>query len=164
MKELNKLENTVAGWLKPLPHLPASATKWIATNCWWIELIGVVLLGFSGLALIGTLFMMLGLTATIFGIAVFNGFGAITALGSLAFAVASVVIMAMAITPLKGLKKKGWDFLFLALLLNCAYFIFGALVNFSFISFTSSLLSSAVGIAIAAYFLFEIRSYFVSIK
>lgn len=164
MEAINKLENKVAGWLKSVPHLPVSAKKWIATNIWWLELIGVVLLGLSGITLLGTLSLYLGFTASIFGASVFNGFGALSTAISLLLMVASVVIMAIAIKPLKALKKKGWDFLFIALLIYCASFIVSAILSFGVISFIWGIISGAIGAAIGAYFLFEIRSYFVATK
>lgn len=165
MESLSKLEKMIQGWLKPLPHLPESARKWIATNIWWLELIGVIILALSGVTLIGGILFSLGLAAAILGAgAVYTGLATLSAVVSLIFMVASVVVMAMAISPLKNLKKRGWDLLFLALLINCASTVLSALLNFNFASFLSSIFSGAIGAAIGAYFLFEIRSYFVSIK
>lgn len=164
MESIKKLENMIEGWLKPLPHLPANAQKWIAINIWWLELIGVVILAFSGIALLGTLGLALGITSTIFGVSTFSGLIAISSIVSLASKAASVVVMAFAISPLKSLKKKGWDLLFIALLINCVSVVLSALIYFNAMNFITSLLSGAVGAAIGAYFLFEIRSYFVSVK
>lgn len=164
MKELNKLEDMVAKWLKPLPHLPAAGQKWIATNVWWLELIGVVMLAFSAISLIGVLMMALGLSATFWGVAAFSGFAALSSGLTMLFYVASTVVMAMAISPLKALKKKGWDLLFLALAINAVNAVVGALVSFNPVTFITSILSGAIGVAIGAYFLFEIRSYFVAVK
>ncbi len=165
MESLSKLEKMVQGWLKPLPHLPESARKWIATNIWWLELIGVIILALSGVTLIGSILFSLGLAAAVLGAGVvYTGLATLSAVVSLIFMVASVVVMAMAISPLKNLKKRGWDLLFLALLINCASIVLSALFNFNFASFLSSIFSGAIGVAIGAYFLFEIRSYFVSIK
>lgn len=164
MEALNKLENMVAKWLKPLPHLPIAGQKWIATNVWWIELVGVILLGFSGIAIVSTLMLALGLTATFWGVAAYSGFAAVSSGISLLFLVASVIVMAIAISPLKALKKKGWNFLFLALLINAASVVISAITSFNAITFITSILSGAIGIAVGAYFLFEIRSYFVATK
>lgn len=164
MESIKKLENMIEGWLKPLPHLPANAQKWIAINIWWLELIGVVILAFSGIALLGTLGLALGITSTIFGISAFSGLLAISSIISLAASAASVVVMAMAISPLKALKKKGWDLLFIALLINCASVVLSALIHMNGLNFLTSLFSGAIGAAIGAYFLFEIRSYFVLVK
>lgn len=164
MEFISKIENMVAKWLKPLPHLPIAGQKWIATNVWWIELVGVILLGFSGIALIGTLTMALGFTATFWGVAAFSGFAALSSGLSLLFLVASIILMAVAISPLKALKKKGWDLLFIVLLINVASIVISAITSFNAVTFITSILSGAIGIAVGAYFLFEIRSYFVSTK
>lgn len=165
MESLNKLEKMVQGWLKPLPHLPESARKWIATNIWWLELIGVIILAISSITLVGGILFSLGLAVAVLGAgAVYSGFATLSATISLLFMAASVIVMALAISPLKNLKKRGWDLLFLALLINCASIVLSALISFNFYSFLSSMFSGAIGVAIGAYFLFEIRSYFVSVK
>ena len=51
METLHKLEDTIEGWLKPLPHLPEDWRKWIANNSWWITLIGVIISAFGILGL-----------------------------------------------------------------------------------------------------------------
>lgn len=164
MESIGKLEKIIEQWLKPLPHLPETARKWIAVNIWWLELIGVALLCIAGLLSIGPLFIALGWSASLFGVRLFSGLAVISALAFLIFTGASVFVMAMAINPLKALKKKGWDFLFIALLINCASIIFSALLSLNIITFITNIFSGAVGAAIGAYFLFEIRSHFVSIK
>lgn len=164
MKSINKLEKIIAGWLKSAPHLPEKARKWIAINVWWLELIGLIIMIIAGLTLIGLLTAALGLSATIIGAygypIVYNGLAITATVLSLGLIIISVAIMALAISPLKALKKRGWDFLFITLLVNCASVIISAIFSFSI----SSLFSGAVGVVVGAYLLFEIRSFFVAVK
>ena len=164
MESINKLEQTVAGWLKSLPHLPDKARKWIATNIWWLEVICLIIMVFVGLSLIYLLMIAFGISAavtTAYGVPItYTGLTVFLTILSLGLMFVSIAIMAMAINPLKSLKKRGWDLLFIVLLINCASSLISAIFSFSF----SLLISSAVGIFISAYLLFEIRSYFVAVK
>lgn len=164
MEYVKKIEKMAEGWLKPFPHLPTNAQKWIAINIWWLELIGVIIMAFSGIGILGSLGLAMGMTSAILGISTFSGMLAISSIISLVSMAASVVVMAMAIRPLKELKKKGWDLLFIAILINCFSVVLSAAIRFSFFAFISSILSGAIIIAISTYFLFEIRSFFVSVK
>ncbi len=167
MESVNKLSKMIEGWLKPVPHLPVKAQKWIAVNVWWIELIGLVCLCFAGLAAISLLFAAFGLAGATFGflgVSVFNAFDIISILVSFLSLGLGIVIMAMAISPLKNLNKKGWDLLFLSILANAVYVIFNSLKTFNIFGFLSGIVGGAIGIAIAIYFLFEIKSYFVAKK
>ena len=164
MEIISKLEKTIEQWLKPMPHLPESARKWIAINIWWLELIGVILLAFASLMSIGTLLVALGISSSLFGLKLFNAMATVSGLVFLLFTGASVAVMSMAISPLKALKKKGWDLLFIALLINAASIVCSAFLSMNFGVFITNIFSGAIGIAVGAYFLFEIRSHFVSIK
>ncbi len=160
MESIKKLESTIEGWLKPLPHLPANIKKWIANNIWWLDLVGVILIILTGIPLISAILLSLGATAFFWSanIVALTGFAIFATFSSLAFLAVSLVIMILAVKPLKALKKKGWDYLFIGLLVSCVSVIFTALSSFS------SLFGGAIGVAISAYFLFEIRSYFVAVK
>ena len=160
MDFIKKLESTIEGWLKPLPHLPANVRKWLVNNIWWLDLAGLILIVLSGVPLIGAILLSLGASAFFWSanIVALTGFAIFASMSSLAFMAVSFVVMALAVKPLKALKKKGWDYLFIGLLVSCVSVILTALSNFS------SLLGGAIGVAISAYFLFEIRSYFVAVK
>ena len=164
MEFIKKIEKMVTGWVKPLPHLPTAGQKWIAVNIWWLELIGVVVLCISGITMISLLLPLLGFTSAVLGVAGIGGFMAFSTILSLAFMIGSIAFLALAISPLKAMKKKGWDFLFIALLINVASTVLSAVFSFNAISFISTLFSGAIGIAVSTYLLFEIRSYFVSTK
>lgn len=165
MESIHKLEKTVAGWYKGMPHMPASGQKWLAANVWWIALIGVVLSAMAIFTLAGIL-LVAGTVATGVGVAYGTGYGTagavlvgaalLAAWVALAFLVLQTVVLAMAISPLKSLKKKGWDLLFILALINVASAIVSGVISFNLMSIVYSLLWSAIG----AYFLFEIRGQF----
>ncbi len=165
METVKSLESTVAGWYKDVPHLPADARKWIANNLWWLTIVGLVLSAFALLSTIGALLLVLGLSGTAIGAAGMYGspvaggvigaawVGTLVVLVSLA---ATLVLLGMAVSPLKVKAKKGWTLLFVVLLLNLALNVIGSLLVFNVIG----LLMGVLWAGIEAYFLFEIRSEF----
>ena len=165
MESIKQLEKTIEGWLKPIPHLPVTWRKWLGLNVWWITLVGVILSALGILGLIGSLFAAMsifGVATGIYGYVapVYTGWWVLASIVSLAFMVVTVSITAMAISPLKIQKRKGWDLLFLVFIINVVSAVVSAILNFSVISFVGSLIGAAIGAAISAYFLFEIRSQF----
>lgn len=157
---LRELELKVAGWFKEVPHLPTSAQTWLASNIWWIALVGgvisavVVFFGVVGLAV--------ALPVMSFGI-FFGAHGAwwlITTLISLAFAVAATVLLLQAYVPLRRMAKKGWVLLFILLLVNIVSTAVSAVVSGSAYSLVRGLIVGIIFLAIEAYLLYEIRGYF----
>jgi len=168
MELLRKFENTVHGWMKGVPHLPEAFRKWLAQNVWWVVLIGVILGGIGAI----TSFFGLIVSASLIGSAsnTWFAFGGVTvwsvvvgAIG-LAFSVIGVAINAFAISPLKAMKKKGWVLLFLSLLVSVLALVVTTILNFNFLTLFANIVFGAVFVAIAAYLLFEIHSYFGVIK
>lgn len=162
MDYTRKLEKMIEEWLKPLPHLPTTWRNWLAKNVWWITLVGVILsvIGIFGLLAAAS---FVSTTTSLYGAAVYTavatthgGLWMLAIWVSLALLVVTVVIEAMAISPLKVQKKKGWDLLFLAYLVGVASGVIGAILNFD----VFSLISTAIGAVIGAYFVFEIHSHF----
>jgi hypothetical protein len=164
--DLHKLQNDIEGWLKPLPHLPTEWRKWIANNVWWIVLVGVILSAIGALVAIGALLTamtVVGTATSILGVAVvqtYTGWWYAAAVASLVFLVITLVINAMAITPLKAHSKKGWDLLFLSFLVNVISAVVGVVLNITTASVVGSIIGGVIGVVISAYFLFEIHSYF----
>jgi len=165
MESINKLENTIEGWLKPLPHLPADWRKWLSENVWWIVLIGVIL------SVIGTIMLVMAVIAAMsfvstttnylgaYGVKVVQVYTVgwyIATIISAVSLVVTIIIEAMAISPLKVLNKKGWDLMFIAYLIGIALSVVSAVLTLTIIN----LIGTAIGAAIGAYFLFEIRSHF----
>lgn len=157
MESVRKLEVTVAQWYKNVPHLPKNVQKWLADNVWWLAIIGAVLGAFAVLAIIsGTLLVgAMFATAGAVGVAL-GGLALVAVLVSLATVILTTVLTALAVSPLKVHKKKGWELLFLAELVSLASAVLGGVLSFN----VSGILSAVVGVAIGAYFLFEIRGYF----
>ncbi|HZJ34603.1 MAG TPA: hypothetical protein VFD55_01135 [Candidatus Angelobacter sp.] len=166
MSSISKIEDMIAGWLKPLPHLPTAGQKWISQNIWWIVLIGVILSGIRVLALIGILFA----TSAVWGAITYyvnesySGWWILSSIISILFMAAIVIVSAISINPLKGLKKKGWNLLFFTLLLSAASIVVSVIISFNVFSFMPSLIFGAIGLAVGAYFLYEIRSHFIVTK
>ncbi len=164
MASISKIEDIVGGWLKPVPHLPKGAQKWIAENSWWIVLVGVIISVISLLIGIGAIFTYLAVIASVsssyYAVSPYGGGWIISSLLSLAISVLVIILLATAISPLKELKRKGWDRLFLVLLVDVVSVVLGAILSFSVVGFIGGIIFGAIGVAITAYFVFEIRSYF----
>lgn len=162
MESIHKLEKTVAGWYKNVPHLPAGGQKWLAENVWWIALISLVLTVLSIFPMIAAVLLVGGVAGGL-GAAYGGAYSAAlvgTALlavwVTIAFLLLEAVILGIAISPLKDRKKKGWDMLFILALINVASVVASGLIGFNFMALVWGLLWSAVG----AYFLFEIHGHF----
>jgi hypothetical protein len=163
---VRKLEDMIEGWLKPIPHLPSTWRKWIAENIWWITAIGVVISAIAIFTLLSTMFA----ATTIFtvnynvwnGYSPFehNGWWMFSSVISLLFMAIVTIITASAIKPLKNMKNKGWDLLFLVFIVKIVAEIVNLLISLNIFLFLSSLIGVAIGVVIGAYLLFEIRSYF----
>lgn len=172
--QIEKIEKMIEGWLKPLPRLPEGLTKWLANNAWWLTLIGAVL---TALAIITTIGAMLIAIPIILGLeTALHTYGAYAGMYSSAYSyswlwlIASVIsvaalviqgiLMAMAISPLKAMNKKGWDKLFLSYLVGAIATIVSIVINFNIVTFVFSAAFSLVFLAIGAYVLFETKKYF----
>ncbi len=162
METVHKLEQTIATWYKSLPHLPENGRKWLATNVWWLTLIGVIL---SALGLLGLLFGTLLVGVFFTGVAGVAGaaLGGLLFFGALVTVVLggiSVVLGGMAITPLKAMQKKGWTLLFILMLIEAASMVVSNGLSYNIMALVWGLLWAAVG----GYFLFEIRDYYKEAK
>lgn len=162
MESIVKLEEMAAERYKGAPHLSKGGQKWLATNVWWITLVGVILGGFGILSIVAATFFASALLVGYAGVAgtALAGVAFLAVLVTLAFSVVVTVLMLMAISPLKALNKKGWNLLFLVLLLQVASLAVTFLFNYSLIGLVWGLIMAAIG----GYFLFEIREYFTGAK
>lgn len=77
---------------------------------------------------------------------------------SLAVLAITAILYILAFSPLKNLKKQGWDYLFYALILNLVYGIVIAFTNYGTFG---NIIWSLIGSAIGAYFLFQLRAYYI---
>jgi hypothetical protein len=167
---MEKSEAMIAGWLKPLPQLPTSARKWFAENIWWVTMLGVVL------SAIGTLFMifaflsaitLVGITMGPYGSYITSAYSGVAIFAmavAILFMVATVGIMTKAVMPLKNAEKKGWVLLFWLLMLRVLAVVCGAVLTYNFFGFIAGVIYGGIGLAIAAYLLFEIKSYFIKVE
>lgn len=167
MDNVKKLEVLIQDWLKPLPHLPIDAQKWIANNVWWMALVAAF-----GSA-IATLMTINGISAYmnfIDNAPSYIGFYAVSSYATgwiwnavigLLFLAAATVLFSKAVTPLKEHRRWGWDLMFLVTLLGAVRAFLDAVFAFSFTGFLFGVLFGLLGLAIGAYLLLEIRSYFV---
>lgn len=161
MEFINKIEDLIGTWLKPVPHLPADWRSWLAKNAWWLTLVGVIISVFGLFGLLSTLSLFSSTVGyySVYTDAVIktqSGMWMASIYVSLALLIVTVVVEAMAISPLKVMKKKGWDLLFIAYLIGIASGVVTALINANF----TSLISTAIGAAIGAYVLYEVRSHY----
>lgn len=155
---IEPVDKALGGVVKDVPKLPAGFRKWLADNAWWLTAIGAVLLGLSVLSSLTALsspatsvydswLRMAGVNTDSLRLSLIINIvvGAI-----------SVVLYAMAVSPLKAMRKKGWDFLLLAMLVS----VVGSLVAAVATGQVSSLLTTVIGLAIAVYILYGVREYF----
>lgn len=165
-EKMKKIENLATKWLRPIPHLPVKGQNWLAKNIWWIVLVGLILSILGFLMLIGAIFANLAIMNSAVGYfgyngaIVYSGWWTFASVVSVLFMIAVIIVSAMAISPLKMMKKRGWDLLFLALVISVTSSIVGAILNFNIFSFIFSIIMAAISAGIGAYFLLEIQSHF----
>ncbi len=168
METVAKIEAAFAAQYKKAPHLPKDGQKWLAANMWWIVLIGAILGALGIVSILGALSVAwLGLSlggaflGGLPGMAVGTAIGGVlllTTLVSLALYIAEVVLLGMAVSPLKAMKKqRGWDNIFLVVLLNVAVMVVINVLTFNL----SGLVFGLLWMAIGTYFLFEVRDRFM---
>jgi uncharacterized membrane protein YhaH (DUF805 family) len=160
MDSVKKLEVIVASWYKDMPHLPIKGQKWLADNIWWLTLIGVIV-GVIGAfqVLVATFFvgaLVGGMVGGLYGGAVLGGLALFTVALTLALALLSLVVSALAISPLHAMQKKGWLLLFITLLIGVLSTVIGFVLQWNIGGFIAGIIFAAIG----GYFLYEIRSYF----
>ena len=158
MQTVIKLELKIAEWYQTLPRLPEASRKWIAANIWWITLVGVILGAIAILSIITATFFA-GAALSVYGGIIGAAIGGIILLGVLTFIgfmAVSVTLGAMAVGPLKSMRRRGWLLLFVALLIQVAEHIVSFVFNWNLFSLVWSLFLTAV----FGYFLFEIRGFY----
>lgn len=166
MIKLNKIEDIVVDWVKPIPHLPVSGSKWLAKNFWWLALVGVILIGLAAISSLNVLSLFGNSMSYTSWYAPVNltGWTYFVTFVSLIFLAVEIVIISMAIDPLKKMKKRGWDLMFLVMLISTASIIVNQLINFNSLSPITTLLISVIAFVINAYLLSEVKSYFIKVK
>lgn len=163
MEFIHSIEKTLAEWFKGLPHLPKDISKWLADNAWWLTLAGLIV---SGLLILSALSFVMSINAATSGLMAYayaySGVSAASVWASFWVSVAFFAVIAtvevMAIKPLKAKQSKGWELLFIAMLLSATSGVVGAIVSYNI----GSILGSLIGLAIGLYILFEVREYFAA--
>ena len=168
MEALKKLENTLDEvFEKKAPYqLPANSRKAIAGALWWLALVFGILQLWAAWSLwqlghITDRYVDLSnsLSAT-YGTDVLTSHLGFFFYLSLTVLAGEAVLMLMAVSGLKAFKKRrGWDLLYYGLLINVAYGVVRALSEVG--GGPGQLLWSLILSAVSAYFLFQVRSYFM---
>ncbi len=156
MQYIDSVSSTVAKWMKDVPHLPKGLTKWLAENSWWLTIIGVVLSVFAVFSLLVAMTAGSAVLVAV-GAPAIGGMFFVSSLVALVGTGISVVAEAMAIAPLKAMKKRGWDLMFFVLLVSVAMGIVGSLLTAN----VGGILFGLIGAAIGAYVMLEFKQYFV---
>ncbi len=167
MDRIRQLESLTENWLAPFPHLPNGLRKWLAENAWWMAVLVAFFMAISALATLGRLFGYISYMNNAPGY-----LGTYTALQypagwlpsillALVYLSVVTVLYVKAATPLKDHMRYGWDILFIVLIIGAAKMFLDAVFTFNIFGFVFGLLFELIGVAIWAYFLFEVRSYFV---
>ncbi len=160
MESVRKLETNLISWYKQWPHLPKEITKFLSEWAWLFTLIGVVI------SILGVISL---LSITLFGAAVLTSLGGaygaaaggaltLVVLVSVAFSALIIYLSAIAITPLKEKKKRGWDLLFWIVLINFAATIVNSVLSYNLFGIVWGVLGAAIG----GYLLYEVRSSFLA--
>ncbi len=159
MRVVEDIEKAGSELFKQVPHLPKNAREWIVANAWWIVLIGVILSVLSVLSLVPIL-TGASLLSSIYApyAAASTGKFILAAWVSLAFLAVVTYLEATAIAALKAKQKKGWDLVFLALLVSVVSSVVYFVITFE----VSSLFGAVLGAVVGGYFLFETRDGFTA--
>jgi len=164
MELISKLEKTVLGWAKNVPHLPATAQKWLGLNIWWIVLIVAIISAIAFLSVLNNLFKYISLLGTSSSAYYINASYANVAVMNTAITLVFIgvitALLGFSIQPLKDRQKKGWVLLFFAALVQALSIIVNAVLSFSVGGFIVEILFGAIIMAIVAYFITEIHGEF----
>ena len=167
MYRVRKLESLTENWLAPFPHLPDTIRKWLADNLWWLVVLVSFSMAISAIVTLGYLFQYMSYLGNAPGyLSAYTSSQypvgwLLTTLLALVYLSVATVLYVKAATPLKEHMRHGWDILFIILVIGAAKMFLDAVFTFNIFGFIFGLLFELIGIMIAAYFLFEIRSYFV---
>lgn len=110
MEYISKLEKTILGWLKNVPHLPSVARKWLGENVWWIAVIGLVgsclaaVIGLIGV--LGTASLVGTVAVSYYAVSTFTAWALVTSIVGLVFLAIDIILLAMAIKPLRRVRRR----------------------------------------------------------
>lgn len=169
MNLLYKLEEKVFGWFKSAPNLPNDARKSLAENAWWIVIVGIIFMIINvlrGLSYIENQISLQGTAAGSYYIssATSSDWSLLTVGVSIFFLTMQIILLFLAVNPLKEMQKKGWVLLFASWLISGVALVANALLTLGVFSFIITILLGAVWLAISGYFLFEIHGQFARVE
>lgn len=164
---ITKTEHVTMKWLRPLPHLPRNARSWLAENIWWIITIAMFLTAIATFVALINIFAYMSYMGNapsysgIYNTPLYSGLWLVDTLILFAFLALVTYLYYKAVNPLKAKHAAGWRLLFIVLLVGGVRVLIAAFMSLNPFVTIYALLASVVGLAIGAYLLFEIRSYFV---
>lgn len=167
MGQLTTLETKLGDLYKSAPALPKDAKKAIVE--WWPVV--ALVLGVLQLAAAWSLWTLYDryasplvdyaqTIAAYTGVDVgYSSFDKLVIFVSIAFVVLSGVLMIMAYKPLKARAKRGWDLLFLGVLVSAVYAVLNIFIDGRGVG---SFIFNLLGLAIGLYFLYQIRDAYTA--
>lgn len=167
MELLHKAEARVAAIAKEVPHLPIGWRAWLGQNIWWI------VATIAGIGAVGVLIGLVQLTQALNALNTLSAYLSVGSISSwvttvnginLAFVAIQFVALGLAIQPLKAQKRKGWQLLFIGLLINALGIVTVAILRLDVMVFITSLIFGAILCGAYAYILFEIRDQFKGVE
>jgi len=168
MELLSKLEHTIAGWLREVPHLPSDVRKWLGDNLWWIALVGAIVtaIGVLGqvVVLLSNLSMLGSPVIAYYASTTFLALSIVKTIITLVFLTLSCILLALAVTPLKEKQKKGWVLIFGSWLVSVASVVVGAIITFNPFSFLTNVIFGSLGLIVGLYFVFEVHGQFAHVE
>lgn len=163
MGQLDTLETKLDETLrKKAPfQLPADIRNWIATNAWWLSLIGGISILWSVLTLwrAGHYIDRVAETLNYWaGRPYVHHLGVDYYLSLLLIGIAGV-LMLLAATNLKAMRRTGWQYLFYAALVRV---VAALLLIFTDYGGFGDFIGALIGAVVGLYFLFQIRDRFTA--
>lgn len=160
MDSVRTLEKNLVNFYKKWPHLPNEITKFLADFAWLFALIAAILSALSILSVLGFVLLGSALFISVAGVpgAVIGGLAATAVIISLLFSIVILYLEAVAVNPLRAKQKKGWDYIYYALIVSAISIIVSTILNINF----AGLIVSVVWIVISGYVLFEVRDKFAA--
>ena len=166
MTQLEKLETRLDDVFakNPAIKLPVKSRKSLAEAMWWLALVAGILQLWLAWTFwhaghwIEDVVSQTNTIAAYYGVhTTVHNLGMLYYI-TLVVLLASGVLSLLAAPGLKAMQKHGWNLLFYSLLVNVVY---GFVRMFTDYGGLMSLIGALFGSAIAAYFLFQVREYFI---
>ncbi len=169
MGQLATLETKLGDLYKNAPALPKDTKKTIVEYWPIVALILGVLQLWSAWGLwrlydgvVSPLADYAQTLATYTGINVgYSSFDKVVIFVSIAFVAVSGALMVAAYKPLKAHAKRGWDLLFLGVILSAGYAVLNIFIDGRG---AGSFIGNLIGVAIGLYFLYQIRDSYTAKK